>query len=408
MKIRRYIGKDAQEAILKVRMDLGNDALILNTRKVRQKGFLKMFSKPLVEILAAVDEYYGPTNKKVAAKNEIGFEKKNELKTINGFGKESIYKSKSDEKEEKIVLLENKINGMEAVLNKIYNQIQQPAEKTETAQSKEEEKSLSGILQLFYNNLVKNEVETDIVQFLIERVHEKKKENAGVNDTTSILYSLISELLGKPSTIKLREDGKPTVIVLVGPTGVGKTTTLAKIAAHYALDHKKNVGLITADTYRIAAVEQLKTYAEILGMPLKVVYSADEISEALEGYKDKDIVFIDTAGRSYKNKPQFEELKTFVEASCADEVFLVLSTTTGMKNCREIIENYSFLQDYKLIFTKLDESSSPGVILNSRYRTQKELSFVTMGQSVPDDIEIANVDKITKNLLGAMVYDRSS
>ncbi|HQA58035.1 MAG TPA: flagellar biosynthesis protein FlhF [Acetivibrio sp.] len=408
MKIRRYIGKDAQEAILKVRMDLGNDALILNTRKVRQKGFLKMFSKPLVEILAAVDEYYGPTNKKVAAKNEIGFEKKNELKTINGFGKESIYKSKSDEKEEKIVLLENKINGMEAVLNKIYNQIQQPAEKTETAQSKEEEKSLSGILQLFYNNLVKNEVETDIVQFLIDRVHEKKKENAGVNDTTSILYSLISELLGKPSTIKLREDGKPTVIVLVGPTGVGKTTTLAKIAAHYALDHKKNVGLITADTYRIAAVEQLKTYAEILGMPLKVVYSADEISEALEGYKDKDIVFIDTAGRSYKNKPQFEELKTFVEASCADEVFLVLSTTTGMKNCREIIENYSFLQDYKLIFTKLDESSSPGVILNSRYRTQKELSFVTMGQSVPDDIEIANVDKITKNLLGAMVYDRSS
>jgi len=314
MKIRRYIGKDAQEAILKVRMDLGNDALILNTRKVRQKGFLKMFSKPLVEILAAVDEYYGPTNKKVAAKNEIGFEKKNELKTINGFGKESIYKSKLDEKEEKIVLLENKINGMEAVLNKIYNQIQQPAEKTETAQSKEEEKSLSGILQLFYNNLVKNEVETDIVQFLIERVHEKKKENAGVNDTTSILYSLISELLGKPSTIKLREDGKPTVIVLVGPTGVGKTTTLAKIAAHYALDHKKNVGLITADTYRIAAVEQLKTYAEILGMPLKVVYSADEISEALEGYKDKDIVFIDTAGRSYKNKPQFEELKTFVEA----------------------------------------------------------------------------------------------
>lgn len=408
MKIRRYIGKDAQEAILKVRMDLGNDALILNTRKVRQKGFLKMFSKPLVEILAAVDEYYGPTNKKVAAKNEIGFEKKNELKTINGFGKESIYKSKLDEKEEKIVLLENKINGMEAVLNKIYNQIQQPAEKTETAQSKEEEKSLSGILQLFYNNLVKNEVETDIVQFLIDRVHEKKKENAGVNDTTSILYSLISELLGKPSTIKLREDGKPTVIVLVGPTGVGKTTTLAKIAAHYALDHKKNVGLITADTYRIAAVEQLKTYAEILGMPLKVVYSADEISEALEGYKDKDIVFIDTAGRSYKNKPQFEELKTFVEASCADEVFLVLSTTTGMKNCREIIENYSFLQDYKLIFTKLDESSSPGVILNSRYRTQKELSFVTMGQSVPDDIEIANVDKITKNLLGAMVYDRSS
>jgi flagellar biosynthesis protein FlhF len=408
MKIRRYIGKDAQEAILKVKMDLGNDALILNTRKVRQKGFLKMFSKPLVEILAAVDEYYGTGNKKAAAKNEIGVDKKNEVRTINGVGNEVFYRSQLNEKEEKIVLLENKINGMETVLNKIYDQIQQPAEKTEAILDRDNDKSLSGILELFYNNLVKNEVETDIVQYLIDRVNEKKKENAGVNDTTSILYNLISDLLGKPTTIKLREDGKPTVIVLVGPTGVGKTTTLAKIAAHYAVDHKRNVGLITADTYRIAAVEQLKTYAEILGMPLKVVYSADEISEAMEGYKDKDIVFIDTAGRSYKNKPQFEELKTFVEASCADEVFLVLSTTTGMKNCGEILENYDFLQNYKLIFTKLDESSSPGVILNSRYRTNKKLSFVTMGQSVPDDIEVANVDKITKNLLGAEAYDRSS
>ncbi|NLP13440.1 MAG: flagellar biosynthesis protein FlhF [Clostridium sp.] len=408
MKIRRYIGKDAQEAILKVKMDLGNDALILNTRKVRQKGFLKMFSKPLVEILAAVDEYYGSTNKKVATRNEIGVNKKNEIRTISGVGNEAIYRSKLNEKEEKIVLLENKINGMEVVLNKIYNQIQQPAEKTEAVLNRDDDKSLSGILELFYNNLVKNEVEKDIVQYLIDRVHEKKKENTGVNDTTSIMYNLISDLLGKPSTIKLREDGRPTVIVLVGPTGVGKTTTLAKIAAHYALDHKKNVGLITADTYRIAAVEQLKTYAEILGMPLKVVYSADEINGAMEDYRDKDIVFIDTAGRSYKNKPQFEELKTFVEASCADEVFLVLSTTTGMKNCREILENYDFLQNYKLIFTKLDESSSPGVILNSKYRTNKELSFVTMGQSVPDDIEVANVDKITKNLLGAEAYDRSS
>lgn len=155
MKIRRYIGKDAQEAILKVKMDLGNDALILNTRKVRQKGFLKMFSKPLVEILAAVDEYYGSTNKKVATRNEIGVNKKNEIRTISGVGNEAIYRSKLNEKEEKIVLLENKINGMEVVLNKIYNQIQQPAEKTEAVLNRDDDKSLSGILELFYNNLVK-------------------------------------------------------------------------------------------------------------------------------------------------------------------------------------------------------------------------------------------------------------
>ncbi|NMB32946.1 MAG: flagellar biosynthesis protein FlhF [Clostridium sp.] len=408
MKIRRYVGRDTQEAILKVKMDLGSEALILNTRKIKQKGFLKMFSKPLVEILAAVDDYYGINTKKGRNRNEITGGKKNEVKMIGDIAKETNFKGKLIEKEENTDPLENKINDMELMLNKIYKQIQHPPEKSKTSPDKGGSKSLSGILGLFHDNLVKNEVEMDIVEQLIDMANKKKKENAGSADTTSIMYNLISSMLGKSSAIKLREDEKPTIVTFVGPTGVGKTTTLAKIAAHYSLDHKKKVGLITADTYRIAAVEQLKTYAEILGMPLRVVYSEEEIDDAIDEYKDMDIVFIDTAGRSHKNKPQFDELKAFIEKVDADEIFLVLSTTVGMKNCRETVENYSFLKDYKLIFTKLDESSSMGVILNSRYMTNKELSFVTMGQSVPDDIEVANIDKITKNLLGAFVNDRSS
>lgn len=402
MKIRRYIGKDTQEAILKVKMDLGNDAVILNTRKVRQKGFLKMFSKPLVEVLAAVDEYYGVKNKRELPRSEAKSEVKNEVEVPQNVQVEANSKSKLNEKEEKIVSLENRINGMEAVLTKIYEQIQQPAEKTGAVKSESNERPLSKVIELFYNNLVKNEVDTDIVKQLIDIVQEKINENASVNDTASILYNLISGMMGKPSTINLRNDGKPTVIIFVGPTGVGKTTTLAKIAANYSLNYKKNVGLITADTYRIAAVEQLKTYAEILGMPLEVVYSVNEVNEAIRAYNDKDLILIDTAGRSYKNKPQFDELKMLVEASCADEIFLVLSATTGMRNCKEIIGSYNFLNNYKLIFTKLDESSSLGVILNSRRLTNKSLSFVTTGQSVPDDIEVANIDKITKNLLGSI------
>ncbi|MCX7842610.1 MAG: 50S ribosome-binding GTPase, partial [Clostridia bacterium] len=209
-------------------------------------------------------------------------------------------------------------------------------------------------------------------------------------------------ILGKPETLKLREDGKPTVVILIGPTGVGKTTTLAKIAASYALNHKKKVGMITADTYRIAAVEQLKTYAEILGMPVTVIYSPSEINQAIKMHYDKDIILIDTAGRSHKNQAQFEELKAMVQAAEADEIYLLLSATTSVRNCREILGNYSCFKDYKLIFTKLDETPITGIILNSRYMTNKSLSYITTGQSVPDDIEVANVDRITKNLLGSI------
>lgn len=393
MKIRRYMGKDTQEAILKVKMDLGNEAVILNTRKVRQKGFLNVFNKPLVEVLAAVDEFYGAKSKKEPQKSEAST-------TVREKNVEN--QSNLNQKEEKIALLENKVSNMESVLQKIYEQVSNGTTKTPVKEINPQEKMKSRITDLLYDNLIKNEVDSDIARQLIDIIKSQVKDGSNINDISAILYKLISGILGKPETLKLREDGKPTVVVFVGPTGVGKTTTLAKIAANYSINHKKKVGLITADTYRIAAVEQLKTYAEILGMPIEVIYSISEINDAKEKYKDKDIILIDTAGRSNRNKTQFDELKMQVEACLADEVFLVLSTTTGMRNCREILASYDFLKEYKLIFTKLDETPSLGIILNARRLTNKNLSYVTIGQSVPNDIEVANIDKITKKLLGSI------
>ncbi len=393
MKIRRYMGKDTQEAILKVKMDLGNEAVILNTRKVRQKGFLNVFNKPLVEVLAAVDEFYGAKSRKEPQKSEA---------SITVREKNTENQSNLNQKEEKIALLENKVSSMESVLQKIYEQVSKGTAKTPVRGIHPEEKVKSKITDLLYDNLIKNEVDYDIARQLIDIIESQVKDGSNINDIGAILYKLISGILGKPETLKLREDGKPTVVVLVGPTGVGKTTTLAKIAANYSINHNKKVGLITADTYRIAAVEQLKTYAEILGMPIEVIYSISEINDAKDKYKDKDIILIDTAGRSNRNKTQFDELKMQVDACLADEVFLVLSTTTGMRNCREILANYDFLKDYKLLFTKLDETPSFGIILNARRLTNKNLSYVTIGQSVPNDIEVANIDKITKKLLGSI------
>ncbi|HQD28515.1 flagellar biosynthesis protein FlhF [Acetivibrio saccincola] len=388
MRIRRYIGKDAQEAMLKVKMDLGSEAVILNTRKIRQRGFLKFMSKPMIEVLAAIDEYPGvKSNTTSYSSNDKNWNSNNEPV------------SKSREKEEKIILLENKVNSMENILQKIYEEVQRPGKNLDKELTNQK---VSKVIELFQNNLENNEVDTKIIRQLLDMVEKRCNSNISVNNTALILHNLISGMLGKPETIKLREDGKPTVVMFVGPTGVGKTTTLAKIAADYALNHQKDVGLITADTYRIAAVEQLRTYADILGMPLSVVYSLNEIKDIIEGYRDKDIIFIDTAGRSSRNKPHFNELKALVKEVGADEIFLVLSTTTSMNNCREIIDSYSFLGNYKLIFTKLDETPSLGIILNVKQYAGKKLSYVTNGQNVPDDIELADIDKITKNLIGSI------
>jgi len=171
--------------------------------------------------------------------------------------------------------------------------------------------------------------------------------------------------------------------------------------------HKK-VGFITSDTYRIAAVEQLRTYSDIIGIPLSVIYSPQEFNTALEGFKDKDIIMVDTAGRSHKDKYQLAELKHLLDIHMESKIYLVMSAGTKMKDCRDILNSYSFLEDYNLLFTKLDETSTHGILVNTSYITKRPLSYLTYGQNVPDDIEVANKSKIINALLGDRIYERSS
>ena len=359
MIIRRYIGNNTQEAMLKVKMDLGSEAMILNTRKVRKRGLKGIFSKPMIEVLAAIDSDY--SSKKDTDKNG---------KNLQGPANDNNYKNNADKKEEKIILLENRLNNIENSLNKICQYLQFDKMGDDAIQTENERQS-SNILDIFYKNLVDNEVEPEIARKLINMANENIQDASDVNRVAAILLNTIRSVLGKPCTIKFREDGKPTVVVFVGPTGVGKTTTIAKLAANYSLAKKKNVGLITADTYRIAAVEQLKTYAEILGIPVTVAYTPAEVRSAVSSYSDKDLILIDTAGRSHRSRTQFEELKALVAASGADEIYLVLSATTSYRNCREILDSYAFLMDYRLIFTKTDETPVLGIILNVKYLTGK-------------------------------------
>lgn len=388
MKIRRYLASNAQEAMVKVKMDLGDEAVILNTKKVKKKGIMGLFAKPMVEVLAAIDELQAPTRPKIQEQRQTPQVQTQKIETSR---KEPDYK---------LDTLETRVSGMEVLLGKIYTQISSNDKNALKVTQQSEINTKPPVLDIFYENMIKNEVEPSLARKTIDAVAAKIEGTNGLNEAASVLSNMISSTFGKPETIKIKGTDGPTVVAFVGPTGVGKTTTLAKIAADFTLNARKTVGLITADTYRIAAVEQLKTYAEILGIPVTVVYDPSEMKTAIAKYSDKDIVLIDTAGRSHKNKVQLGELKEMLEISTPDEIYLVLSAASSYKSCCEIIENYEFIPNYKLIFTKTDEATACGLILNIKALSNKCLSYITTGQNVPDDIETINVDKLAKNLIG--------
>ena len=431
MKVKRYVGETAQEAMQKVRSDLGRDAIILNTRKIRRKGLAGMFSKPLIEVVATIDnDISSKTTKQVPQKpdfqsQEAHYDTPSFISELNANLKQNFNTSSNN------YTIPSK-NFNEVADEKIEISIQQPLKKASsvikenTAIEKEEDFSsdeigeiknmlskvydavkidyesnrLSEISKTILERLEKNEVDkviiNDLKEDIIEQLTiEEQQDEVLVRDT---IFDILNKYVKDPKPYDNNKSKK--VVVFIGPTGVGKTTTLAKLAANMVLNDKQKVGLITSDTYRIAAVEQLKTYSEIIGAPLSIIYSPAEIVGAVKNYADKDIILLDTAGRSHKDQTQLTELKSLLKSNIDFETYLVLSATTKFSDCIEIIKSYSFLDDFKLLFTKLDETSSYGIILNIAYITKKPIAYLTTGQSVPDDIEIADKVKIINRLMG--------
>ena len=256
-------------------------------------------------------------------------------------------------------------------------------------------------MKLIYDQLIENDVTPENARIILKEVENRIETDSSVDNVLSHIYQKIVLKLGQPKAITL-EEGKTKFVFFIGPTGVGKTTTIAKIASSMKLQANAKIALVTLDTYRIAAVEQLKTYANILSVPLKVVYSNQELLGMKEEFEDYDLVLIDTAGRSHKNVDQVADIKEMLEITSEDlrEIYLVLSATTKYKDLLQIIETYKKLAGFQLIFTKLDETLCWGNILNVRMLTQAPLSYMTFGQNVPDDIGKIDAQKIAKQLLG--------
>lgn len=361
MKIKKYIGQTAHEAMLKLKMELGPDAVVLNTKTIRAKGLFKYFKKPLIEITAAF--------------------------------------------EDKDLLKNNNINNYDHKLNNISEELIELKKIMNSFPTKKQaDEGLIPPLNEFHNIMVNNgvnpKISTNLLTKIEEEVNLKEKD---INTIKNIIKFNLSEIMGKPQPIVINEDQK--IIFFIGPTGVGKTTTLAKIAANLVLQNQYKIGLITSDTYRIAAVEQLKIYSDILQLPLEIAYNKDDMTMALNHFKDKDIIFVDTAGRNHNSFEQIEELKDIINTSNNKEIFLLINATIDFKALKSLISKYDFLDDFKLIVTKIDEAENYGNLLNIKYITNKELSYYTTGQNVPDDIKIVNIEDIVGKLIEENIND---
>ena len=244
--------------------------------------------------------------------------------------------------------------------------------------------------QKAYEKLQSFNIHTDIARALVHRwKNHYPNFKKGDKVDIKLLQNYISEMLIPAGPIRIKGQGKPTITMLVGPTGVGKTTTMAKLAAKYKIQEDRKVALITFDTYRIAAVEQLRTYADLIGVPLKVANSPEELKSAIKSFSDKDLILIDSAGRSPKNEQKMNELKDMVDAANPDELHLVLSLSVHNDVLKDTLERYGDFPVHKLLLTKLDECVHYGIILSIISRTQKPIGYLTIGQEVPDDIELA-------------------
>ncbi|MFK7789425.1 MAG: flagellar biosynthesis protein FlhF [Phycisphaeraceae bacterium] len=256
-----------------------------------------------------------------------------------------------------------------------------------------------------YLKLIEQEVAEELAEEIVTHVSGALSKQA-LADTDAVRRAVHDEIArrlpvqGGTGKLDVPEDGRPCTIALIGPTGVGKTTTIAKLAATFKLKQGKKDGLITMDTYRIAAGEQLRTYAGIIGLPLKVVNTAEQLTEAIAGYQDLDAILIDTAGRSQKACEKLGELNQILAVANPHEVHLVLSSTVSQKVLLQTIDRFSAVHADRIIFTKLDEAVTGGVLLNVAKRVGKKVSYITTGQEVPHEIEPGNSDRLASLVMG--------
>ncbi|MFP4163363.1 MAG: flagellar biosynthesis protein FlhF [Chitinispirillaceae bacterium] len=426
MRIKKYVAKSMREALLQIKEELGEDAIILKTRKIQKKMF-GLAGPDEIEVTAAIDDEAALKNTSFPPLhvNKPGVYNRPRTQNAKTPPKPSVPPPAVPEVRP---YFPPKQRTSAPVQNQLQRPDHQPPKEKEKADEilelKEDVRELKNLVKSILSTgavnagtAVKNEaappvteegwaaltqrlVDSEVKQNIAEKLIDSIRESAVVTeaDLESTLISSLSSEFPVSGPLKLKKN-RPVVVAFVGPTGSGKTTTLAKLAAHCCLNKSRKISIITADTYRIAAIEQIRMFADIVKVGLQVVFSPEEVPAALENCSESDVVFVDTAGRSQRNSEHMEELKTLVSTLKPDETHLVLSATTKDSDLEEMIRLYKTVKVNRLLFTKLDETTKLGSIFNVVSKENIPVSYFTVGQSVPDDIELAKSARFVQTLI---------
>ncbi len=459
MTINKFQGKTEEEAIELAKEQMGQDVLIMSTRVVKPKGLFGFLKTSVYEVTAAVEDRNtnvktavtprtAPKPEEIEPKRSIDLSADEELSlddlhstdykpvetaaytNTSGVRREPAKKEAGladllDQKTDPFVKKDSfqkndVITDADYIGEKLGN-LQNLLEQTLAEESKQKikgetftgydhkfkeddrrEGDNSAFIKTLYRILINNEVDERYINKLLDDLMKVIRSNSSIDHILSNVYQKM--VLNFGDTKEIDTNGKkPKIVFFIGPTGVGKTTTIAKIASRYKVNEGKSVAFLSADTYRIAATDQLKIYANILDAPLNIIYKPEELYVAIEEFRNYDMIFVDTAGFSHKNTSQKEdtaELIKHVPAGMDVTVYLVLSLVTKYRDLKEICDTYKTISDYSLIFTKLDETDVYGNLYNISQYTGASISYVTNGQNVPDDISVFDTQATVKALLG--------
>jgi flagellar biosynthesis protein FlhF len=430
MQVKRFQAPSMQEAIQRVKEELGPEAVILKSEVIPRGGVFGLAKKDMVEVVAAVEV---PAPEPLPAQTSSGGGRLGYFSTPSGSAPETRGQafariltdqignakpvpgkktSKSPPSKPAaspagpsakpgVHETPRAIESLQSQMDDLRNAVKQMAKRIDPSElNMREFADLPAPLAHAMMSMVENGVEGHIARSLIEKVASSLSVDH-FHDKTVLHETLVQEtaklfhVAGPITCVK----GKARVIALVGPTGAGKTTTLAKLAANSKFEFNKRVALISADTYRMSAIEHLNAFAGIAQLPIIAVYSPSELKTALDAYKDKDLIFIDTAGRNSKDAKHIAELKQFMVAARPDEIHLVLSANMKNMDLLDTIRRFRELPFNRIVFAKLDETGSPGGLLTVAAEADCPLSYVTTGQTIPDDIELANPERLSRTII---------
>lgn len=389
MDVKTYRAASMHEALSLVRRELGPDAAILHTREIQTRRLFGWLAGPReIEVTASCEVNVPSRLTRPSVKSDG--------EPVRGLTAPPLGLAPQVHAPPPPAAppVSHEVQGQLSELQNMVKELCRRSGRGGTQELPEE------LFRLF-TDLIDCDVSEELARELVDRIRQQT-QGRELDDPVLLKARLARSIEAEIPTAGpiAVTPGACRLVALVGPTGVGKTTTIAKLAANYRLKEKRRVGLITVDTYRIAAVEQLRTYADIIDLPMQVVSTPREMREAVERMSNLDLVLMDTAGRSPKDEVKIQELKTFLSEAKADEVHLVLSAVAGERTLRQTAERFAVAGTTTLILTKLDEAPGLGHVLPLLRECGLPLSYLTNGQNVPDDIETADARRVACLALG--------